>query len=107
MTSTDNSREWAAQAYAILKKRQEEQKQELKKQEEQKQELTKQEEQKQELKKQNLQSRLGIAQQRIKKYKERQKDFRKILGKEISELDPDEIKVKLNQIYDWNDKNKG
>ena len=33
-----------------------------------------------------------------------QKDFRKILGKEISELDPDEIKVKLNQIYDWNDK---
>ena len=57
-----------------------------------------------ELKKQNLQSRLGIAQQRIKKYKERQKDFRKILGKEISELDPDEIKVKLNQIYDWNDK---
>ena len=57
-----------------------------------------------EIKKQNLESRLGIAQQRIKKYKERQKDFRKILGKEISELDPDEIKVKLNQIYDWNDK---
>ena len=56
------------------------------------------------IKKQNLESRLGIAQQRIKKYRERQKDFRKILGKEISELDPDEIKVKLNQIYDWNDK---
>ena len=56
-----------------------------------------------ESKKQDL-NRLGLAQQRIKKYKERQKDFRKILGKEISELDPDEIKVKLNQIYDWNDK---
>ena len=55
-------------------------------------------------KKQDLANRLGLAQQRIKKYKERQKDFRKILGKEISELDPDEIKVKLNQIYDWNDK---
>ena len=55
-------------------------------------------------KKVDLQNRLGIAQQRIKKYRERQKDFRKILGKEISELDPDEIKVKLNQIYDWNDK---
>ena len=52
----------------------------------------------------DLQNRLGIAKQRIKKYRERQKDFRKILGKEISELDPDEIKVKLNQIYDWNDK---
>ena len=38
-TDSDNSREWAAQAYAILKKRQEEQKQELKKQEDQKQEL--------------------------------------------------------------------
>ena len=39
MTNTDNSREWAAQAYALLKKRQEEQKQELERQEEQKQEL--------------------------------------------------------------------
>ena len=29
MTNPDNSREWAAQAYALLKKRQEEQKQEL------------------------------------------------------------------------------
>ena len=57
-----------------------------------------------ESKKIDLTNRLGIAQKRIKKYRERQKDFRKILGKEISELDPDEIKVKLNQIYDWNDK---
>ena len=30
-TGSDNSREWAAQAYALLKKRQEEQKHELKK----------------------------------------------------------------------------
>ncbi len=45
-TDSDNSLEWAAQAYALLKKRQEEQKQELEKQEEQKQELEKQEEQK-------------------------------------------------------------
>ncbi len=43
---SDNSREWAAQAYALLKKRQEEQKQDLQKQEEQKQDLQKQEEQK-------------------------------------------------------------
>ena len=54
-TESDNSREWAAQAYALLKKRQEEQKQELQKQELQKQELQKQEEQKQELQKQKLQ----------------------------------------------------
>ena len=51
-TDSDNSREWAAQAYALLKKRQEEQKQELQKQEEKKQELQKQEEKKQELQKQ-------------------------------------------------------
>ena len=38
-TDSDKSREWAAQAYAILKKRQEEQKQELVKKEEQKQTL--------------------------------------------------------------------
>ena len=54
-TDSDNSREWAAQAYALLKKRQEEQKQELEKQEEQKQELEKEEEQKQELEKQEEQ----------------------------------------------------
>ncbi len=48
-TDSDNSREWAAQAYALLKKRQEQQKQELEKQEQQKQELEKQEQQKQEL----------------------------------------------------------
>ena len=33
-TDSDNSREWAAQAYALLKKRQEEQKKELQEQEE-------------------------------------------------------------------------
>ena len=51
MTNTDydNSREWAAQAYALLKKQQEDQKQELQKQEDQKQELQKKEDQKQEL----------------------------------------------------------
>ena len=51
-TDSDNSREWAAQAYALLKKQQEDQKQELKKQEDQKQELKKQEDQKQDLMKQ-------------------------------------------------------
>ncbi len=57
-TDSDNSLEWASQAYALLKKRQEEQKQELQKQEEQKQELQKQEEQKQELQKQEEQKQV-------------------------------------------------
>ena len=46
-TEPDNSREWAEQAYALLKKRQEEKKQELQNQEEKKQELQNQEEKKQ------------------------------------------------------------
>ena len=43
MTNTDSqdSQEWAAQAYALLKKRQEEQKQELEKKEEKNKELDK------------------------------------------------------------------
>jgi len=49
---SDSSREWAAQAYALLKKKQEEKKQEELKQEELKQEELKQEELKQEEKKQ-------------------------------------------------------
>ena len=59
-TDSDNSREWAAQAYALLKKRQEEQKQELEKKEEQKQELEKKEEQKQELEKKEEQKQDSI-----------------------------------------------
>ena len=44
-TESDNSRQWDSQAYALLKKRQEEQKQELQRAEEQKQELQRAEEQ--------------------------------------------------------------
>ncbi len=70
-TDSDNSREWAAQAYALLKKRQEEQKQELQKQEEQKQELQKQEEQKQELQKQEEQK------QELQKQEEQKQELQK------------------------------
>ena len=52
---SDNSLEWASQAYALLKEKQELQKQELQKQELQKQELQKQELQKQELENENNQ----------------------------------------------------
>ncbi len=50
--ASDNSREWAAQAYALLKKRQAEEKQDLQKQAEEKQDLQKQAEEKQDLQKQ-------------------------------------------------------
>ena len=57
MTNSDNSKEWAAEAYALLKKRQEEQKVELLRQEEQKKELLRQEEQKKELLRQEEQKK--------------------------------------------------
>jgi len=68
---SDNSREWAAQAYALLKKQQEEKKQELQKQEEQKQELEKQEEKKQELQKQEEQK------QELEKQEEQKQELQK------------------------------
>jgi len=71
-TDSDNSREWAAQAYALLKKRQEEQKQELEKQEQQKQELEKQEQQKQELEKQEQQKQELEKQEQQKQELEKQ-----------------------------------
>jgi fused signal recognition particle receptor len=65
-TGSDNSREWAAQAYALLKKRQEEQKQEELKQEELKQEEQKQEELKQEELKQEEQKQEELKQEEQK-----------------------------------------
>ena len=45
---------------------------------------------------------------RFKRLKAREKDYKtfveKTFNKELSELDPDEIKLKLNQIVDWNEK---
>ena len=65
----------------IIKKRQEEQKQELQKQEEQKQELQKQEEQKQELQKQEEQSKNYRSKKKNKNY--RSKVLPTLLGKKI------------------------
>ncbi len=73
-TDSDNSREWAAQAYALLKKRQEDQKQELQKQEDQKQELQKQEDQKQELQKQEDQKQELQKQEDQKQELQKQED---------------------------------
>ncbi|MBO6959727.1 MAG: signal recognition particle-docking protein FtsY [Prochlorococcus marinus CUG1438] len=73
MTNADsnNSKEWAEQAYALLKKRQEEKKQELQKQEEKKQELQKQEEKKQELQKQEEKK------QELQKQEEKKQELQK------------------------------
>ena len=78
---SDNSLEWASQAYALLKEKQELQKQELQKQELQKQELQKQELQKQELQKQELENENNQLKEEFDK-----NDFSKIQNETESNL---------------------
>ena len=57
-----------------------------------------------------IQKRMMNLQARHQKLKDKEKDYKnfieKLGAKELADLDPDEIKIKLNQIVDWNDKNK-
>jgi hypothetical protein len=57
--------------------------------------------------KEQLEKRVERQQSRIDKLKEKDRDFRKLVTKvgELKDMNDDEIKLKLNQIYDWNDKN--
>jgi peptidoglycan hydrolase CwlO-like protein len=57
--------------------------------------------------KEQLEKRIERQQSRIDKLKEKDRDFRKLVTKvgELKDMNEDEIKLKLNQIYDWNDKN--
>ena len=54
-----------------------------------------------------LEKKLERQQNKIEKLKEKDRDFRKLVAEvgELKDMDEDEIKLKLNQIYDWNDKN--
>ena len=58
-----------------------------------------------------IQKRMANLQARHQKLKDKEKDYKsfveKLGAKELSDLDPDEIRLKLNQIMDWNDRNKG
>jgi fused signal recognition particle receptor len=101
-TDSDNSREWASQAYALLKKRQEEQKQELIKQEEQKQELIKQEEQKQELIKQEEQKQELIKQEEQKQELIKQEEQKQGLNDSSSKENIDEPELgKFDDNFTW------
>jgi len=57
--------------------------------------------------KEQLEKRVERQQLKIDKLKEKDRDFRKLVTKvgELKDMNEDEIKLKLNQIYDWNDKN--
>ena len=54
----------------------------------------------------NLEEKLDRERSKLKKVREKTRDYRKMMTKigEFKDMSPDEIKVKLDQIYDWNDK---
>ena len=58
--------------------------------------------------KQHLEDKIERQSIRLRRLKAQEKDYKqfveKLGAKELSELDPDEIRLKLNQIVDWNDK---
>jgi hypothetical protein len=51
-----------------------------------------------------LEDKLLRLEKQSKTLKKKDRDFRKLIERDLESLDPDEIKLKLNQIYDWNDK---
>ena len=57
-------------------------------------------------KKFNLEEQLDRERSKLKKVREKTRDYRKMMTKigDFKDMSPDEIKVKLDQIYDWNDK---
>jgi len=59
--------------------------------------------------KEDLKSKLERQKKRLDKLGKKQRDYKKLVTQmgDFKDMSPDEIKVKLDQIYDWNDKNKG
>ena len=57
-------------------------------------------------KKFDLEEQLDRERSKLKKVREKTRDYRKMMTKigDFKDMSPDEIKVKLDQIYDWNDK---
>jgi hypothetical protein len=55
----------------------------------------------------DIKGKLERQQKRIKKLGKKQRDYKKLVTTmgDFKGMSPDEIKVKLDQIYDWNDKN--
>ena len=54
----------------------------------------------------NLEKQLE-RQKKADRFKQKSRDYKKLVTQfgDFKDMSPDEIKVKLDQIYDWNDKN--
>ena len=55
----------------------------------------------------NLEKQLQRTKQKADRFKQKSRDYKKLVTQfgDFKDMSPDEIKVKLDQIYDWNDKN--
>ena len=53
-----------------------------------------------------LEQRLEREKKKAERFKEKSRDYKKMVAQvaELKDLSPDEVKLKLDQIYDWNDK---
>jgi uncharacterized protein YlxW (UPF0749 family) len=60
--------------------------------------------------KEQLEVKLQREKTKNERFRKRERDYKqfvqKLGAKELSDLDPDEIKLKLDQIMDWNEKSK-
>ena len=58
-------------------------------------------------KKANLEKQLERTRIKADRFKQKSRDYKKMVAQigDFKDMSPDEIKVKLDQIYDWNDKN--
>ena len=54
----------------------------------------------------NLEERLERERKKAKRFKDKNRDYKKMVTKigDFKDMSPDEIKVKLDQIHDWNEK---
>jgi len=55
-----------------------------------------------------LQQKLEKEKKKAERFKEKSRDYKKMVAQfaDLKDLSPDEVKLKLDQIYDWNDKSK-
>ena len=53
-----------------------------------------------------LEQKLEREKKKAEKFKEKSRDYKKMVAQvaDLKDLSPDEVKLKLDQIYDWNDK---
>ena len=55
-----------------------------------------------------LEQRLEREKKKAERFKEKSRDYKKMVAQvaDLKDMSPDEVKLKLDQIYDWNDKSK-